>query len=92
MLVRHMSKILPGDKNTFLHTYPYSINSPPEKIDPGEKNSVSHPLRYYLRPGAIHVARTPTYPGNDTDRHHFTPGDERQWILYSHCVYASIEQ
>ena len=72
-----MSKTLPGDKNTLLHTHPYNLNSPLEKIDPGEINSEPYPLRHYLRLGAFHDARTLTYPGHETDRHHLTPGHER---------------
>jgi len=81
--MRHMSKTLPGDKNTLLHTRPYNRNSPLEKIDPGEKNTETHPLRHYLKPGALHNTRLFTYPGHETDRHHFTPGHERQWTLHS---------
>jgi len=78
-----MSKTLPGDEITFLHTHPYNLNSPLEKIDPGEKNSEPYPFQRYLKLGALHDARTLTYPGHETDRHHLTPGHERQWTLHS---------
>jgi len=78
-----MSKTLPGDKNTLLHTHPYNLNCPLGKIDPGEKNTATYHLRHYLKPGALHDARLPNYPGHETDRHHFTPGYERQWTLHS---------
>jgi len=78
-----MSNTLPGDKNTLLHTHPYNLNSPLEKIDPEEKNSEPHPLRHYLRLGALYDARTLTYPQYEIDRHHLTPGHERQWTLHS---------
>ena len=78
-----MPKTLQGDENTLLHTHPYNLNSPLEKIDPGEKNSEPYPLRHYLRFGALYDARTLTYPGYETDRHHLTPGHERHWTLHS---------
>ena len=78
-----MSKTLPGDKTPLLHTHPYNLNSPLEKTGPGEKNSETDPLRHYLRLGALHDARTLTYPGHERDRYHLTPGHERQWTLHS---------
>jgi len=52
-----MSKTLPGDKNTLLHTYPYNLNSPSEKIDLGKKIQNHIPfdttldLEPYMTPG-----------------------------------------
>jgi len=89
-----MPKTLPGDENILLHTHPYNLNSPLEKIDSGEKNSEPYPLRHYLRLGALYNARTLTYPGYEPDRHHLTQGTkdnehytamtkrEDKWTLY----------
>jgi len=79
-----MSKTLLGDKNTLLHTHPYNLNSPFEKIDLGGKNPEPHPLRHCLRLGARYDTRTLIYPRYETDRHHLTPGHERQWTLHSY--------
>ena len=78
-----MSKPLPGDEIILLHTHPYNLSSPLEKIDPGENNSEQYPLRRYLKLGALHGARTLTYPGYETHRHQLIPGHERQWTLHS---------
>jgi len=51
-----MSKALPGDEITLLHTHPYNLSSPLEKIDPGIKNSEPYPLRHYLKLGALRDA------------------------------------
>ena len=76
-----MPKILPGDENTLLHTYPYNFNSPPEKTDPGKENPEPHSLRYGLRNGALYGTRTRINPKNETDWHYLTPGDKRPWTL-----------
>jgi len=69
-----MSRILPGNENTLLHTYPYNPNSPPEKIDFGKENPDSHSLRRGLRYGALSDTRTDNTPNNETDWHYLTPG------------------
>jgi len=69
-----MSRILPGDENTLLHTHPYNFNSPPEKTDLGKENPESHSLRYGVRNGALFGTRTGITPKNETDWHYLTPG------------------
>ena len=57
-----MSRILPGDANTLLHTHPYNFDSPPKKTDLGKENPESHSIRYGLRNRALYGTRTGITP------------------------------
>jgi len=93
-----MSKTLPGDEITFLHTHPYNLNSPLEKIEPGEKIQNHIPfditldLEPYMTPGHSPIQDMKligiiSHQGTK-DNGHYTAMTKREdkWTLYNDAI------
>jgi len=93
-----MSKPLPGDENTLLHTHPYNLNSPLEKDDPGEKKQnhilfdITLNLEPYMTPGYLPIQDMKligiiSHQGTKDNGHHTAmTKKEDEWTLYNDAI------
>ena len=97
-----MSRILPGNENTLLHTHPYNLNSQPEKIDFGKENQTHMPfdmvleMKPYLAPGQA-SPQTQELIGiishqGTKDQGHYVAITKRgnEWTLYNDAITAQL--
>ena len=93
-----MSKTLPGDEITLLHTHPHKLNSPLEKIDPGKKIQNYTPfdatlnMEPYMTPGHSPIQDMKllgiiSHQGTK-DNGHYTAMTRREdkWTLYNDAI------